>query len=184
MRLSPDLALSDIIFVFVFFAILGLMAYLLFLKDKEEKNRISWFQEKIKELDIDNINGAKVFFESNFYCFLIYTKSDFIYIVDKGSRRIEKVLKKDILDVDVDVYTSEKNTKRLIALTSTYDKSIRLDSIILKITTENGTYKIPCLLNGKDGNKVMALNKNSLIEEVNRIKLILEKDINKLNTKN
>lgn len=168
-------------FLFVFSILWGMSNVA---KNKSIKENNEWLKRMIKENEIDeNSQEIFTFAPSEFYDFMFYTNQDYIWIVNKYTKMFDKVMKKDILDVEVNVYSIEKNVKKLIALTSTYNKSTIVSDIDFKIVTKNKTYNIPCMRQGKDSFGRI-LNKQIALDDVNRYKLILEKDIKKINSLN
>lgn len=159
-----------------------------FLSEKKKKNiktGHNWYKDMLLKENIkDDIDEAIVLGFSNNNDFLIYTNRDYVYVVNIFKRVFEKVDKKDILNIDVQIYHSEKNVKRLVALTSTFDKSIIVSDITFKFMTRSKVYNVPCMISGRDNNGNVYRNRNTAVDDVRRIKLLIEDDILKLNNAN
>jgi hypothetical protein len=108
-------------------------------------------------------------------------EEDYIYIVNKQECSMEQIKKVDILKIDTEVYTVEKNVKKLIALTETYSRNSFISSLALKIYTKYDTYNIWYILDGKIISPAYhSFNTSKIIDTINRHKLILEKDLENL----
>ena len=185
MNWNPNAKPSDIIPFLIFFALLGVYFMFLVNRDKVRKESKDWFEEKLKSLELEKDSSSFMLNNSTNNLtarnFLIYTSSDVIYVVNKIYQSIVAINKADILSVELDVYSTEKNVRRLVALTSTYDKRVNLTGIELRITTTKVTHIIQCMVDGKDSNTIPVFDKRGLLDEVNRCKLIIERDIENLN---
>lgn len=107
-----------------------------------------------------------------------------LYILNNECTGYDKINYLDILDVKMDLHVTERNTRRIIAFTSTYDRKSQINKIELKIITGYKTYTIyytPCAntpkgyYHGTLGDK---------INDTERFKLIIENEINKIKTNN
>lgn len=144
-----------------------------------------WIKERIKNEGLDDDkDNVLVLCNSNTKDFLIYTNRDYVYVVNKALKKFDKIYKKDILDIDVEVYRSEKNAKRLVALTSTFDKSVVVTDVLFKVTSRGSVYVVSCMANGRNGDNQIYQNRNSVIDEVKRVKFILEDDIKRMKETN
>ena len=111
----------------------------------------------------------------------IYTNKEYIYLINKSVKSVNKIYKSKILKADVEVYSIEKNVKKLVALTSTYTKKTRIASVTIKIITNAITYNIPCIVNGKLANDQIIMDVVPIMDTINRCKLLLDRDTQELN---
>ena len=149
-------------------------------KRKDINDGNEWFEGVLSTYKLKSDISTCIIGASDYNNFLIYSEGEFIYICNKINKFIKKIKKNDILKVDLDVYSLEKNTTRLIALTSTFDKTTLINSIYLKLVTINDTYNIAIMVNGMDGTGKTLTDRNAVLDDAKRIKLILERDINNL----
>lgn len=188
MRLSPDIELSSVLFFIVLFLGLGVFFYYLIQRDRVRFASEDWYKHTLKSLELDKYENSFILNNSNNNLvaenILIYTSDEFVYIINKINRMVKKVNKCDILKVDLNIYSTEKNVKRLIALTSTYDKSVNVTGLELKLITRNETNVILMMANGRNVDNITLFNKAQLIDDANRCKLMIENDIEKLNNLN
>ncbi|MGL4802040.1 MAG: hypothetical protein ACRC18_07215 [Cetobacterium sp.] len=186
MRLSPDISMSSVILFILFILCMVVFFSLLIQRDKVRHSGEDWFNNTLKSLELNKYENTFILNNSinNLTAenLLIYTSSDYIYVVNKIRQTVKKVSKSDILNVDLNIYTTQKNVKRLIALTSTYDNKVNVTGLELKITTRTETHVFLMIADGKNVDKVTMFDKPKLIDDANRCKLILEDDIKKLNS--
>ena len=154
-------------------------------KRKDINDGNEWFENILSAYKLKSDISTCIIGASDYNNFLIYSEGEFVYICNKINKFFKKISKEDILKVDVDVCSLEKNTKRLVALTSTFDIITLINSVFLKLVSLYETYNIAIMVNGMDGMGKTLINKNAALDDANRIKLILERDINNLiNIKN
>lgn len=169
------------------FAIAGIIFICTLQRDIFRANSEKWYKGTIERLNLDNEDISVLNYSNNNLTYrnmLIYTKDDFIYILNKGSRLEKKILKKDILDISLEIYSMEKNVKRLIALTSTFDKTTNIVGVEMKIITTEDTYTIPLVVNNRNADNIQFFNKKELIDNANRYKLLIERDIENIKNEN
>lgn len=141
----------------------------------------SWMEDKLEEM---NIPGKFIIGNSPVRDVLVYSSEECVYVVNKINKSVKQVRKEDILDIDLDIYVTERNVKRLVALTSTFDKRGTISSIIFRITTKEKTYEFDCYYNGNDGMGKYVHNVYDIVNDLKRYKLVLESEIKQLNNTN
>lgn len=120
-----------------------------------DKSKSEWTMEN----SISTVSGS--------HSFIAYTTENKLYYID-GDKIFDEIEIKNILDIKVDVVVNTRNVKRLIALTSTYDAK-STSYAHLTIITKKRNYIVNYL---------------SDVNEVNRLKSIVERDIKELNSTN
>lgn len=166
--------------------IIGIVWLMLNTKNKKlAQDDINWFKNTMNKEGIDNNQeGVLVLGHSMVNDFVVYTNMDYIYCVNQFKKQFKKIYKKDILNMDVEVYKYEKNVKRLVALTSTFDKNVIIGDVVFKMVTRDATYNITCMKNGKDGYNRSFTNRTTPVDDASRIKLMIEDDIKNLKETN
>ena len=186
MKLSPDIELSGVLFFIFLFLGIGIFFMVLIKRDRIRYSGEDWFKNTLQSLNLDKYENTFILNNSTNNLtaenLLVYTSDQFIYIINKFNKSVKKINKADILKIDLDIYTTQKNVKKLIALTATYDKKVNVTGLELKIITRNETNKLLMIANGKNVDNITIFDKAKLIDDANRCKLILEDDIEKLNS--
>lgn len=164
----------------VFLLVVPLIIYL---KNSVNKsiNMTEWYKDQVRKLNLNN-NKFKIYGDET-QDYFIY-KDNFVFVLNNKLKTVRKIKLENILSVSVEVSTTEKNTKRVVALTTTYDKNIKVEGINFKIITTSNTFNVYYTPNSFPPNDFKILNINEMLDESNRCKLILEKDIEKLNSLN
>lgn len=179
----------DELSLLMFFGVLIVICIIwIIISEKNRKNvktDVQWFSDVMKQDNIDDEkDGALVLGQSTINDFLLYTNREYVYFVNLRNRKLQKVYKKDVLNVEVEVYRYEKNVKRLVALTSTFDKNVIIGDVVLKITTRETTCNVFCMINGKDGANRVFTNRMIAVDDANRVKLMIEDDVKKIKEMN
>lgn len=125
-----------------------------FNKNNIEQDKIKFLLKKSSE---DFINKQ-----------LLYTNDKRLFYLELN-KRIKEIELNNILKIDVECVSKEKNQKRIIALTTTYDNIKSIVEVNLKIITEDEIYNIK-----------LDTSKES-IDKVNQFKLILDRELELLN---
>lgn len=164
----------------VFLLVVPLIIYL---KNSVNKsiNMTEWYKDQVRKLNLNN-NKFKIYGDET-QDYFIY-KDNFVFVLNNKLKTVRKIKLENILSVSVEVSTTEKNTKRVVALTTTYDKNIKVEGVNFKIITTSNTFNVYYTPNSFPPNDFKILNINEMLDESNRCKLILEKDIEKLNSLN
>ena len=168
-----------ILFQFIL-AFLLLGGYYL-IRKKEKKNIVDTSNstsERISKLQIPNERFSLYGNIGSNHAIL--SDKDELFIISSDCSNYDKINYSDILDVKMDIHIEEKNSRRIIAFTSTYDKSVKINRVDLKIITGYKTYTIyytpgantpKGFYNGSLGNK---------IDDTERFKLLIESKMNKI----
>lgn len=96
---------------------------------------------------------------------LIYTQDKRLFYVNIDTKTIEELIISDILNIDIECAFMEKNQRRVVALTTTYDNIKSLTEVTFKVITENKIYNIN-----------LGVSKE-VIDRANQVKLILNKEM-------
>ena len=138
-----------------------------------------WYKDQAEKHNLDN-NKFEIYGDET-QDYFIY-KDNFVFVLNNKLKTVRKIKLEDILSVSVQVSTTESNTKRVIALTATYDRNIKVEGINFKIITTSNTFNVYYTPDLFPPNDFEILNINQMLEKSNRCKLILERDIQKLNS--
>lgn len=104
----------------------------------------------------------------------IITKDNDLFII-KNNGTIEKIKPENIFSIKIVLHVNERNTRRIIAFTSTYDKKVNIQAIDFKIATFDETYLIRYNIGE---NTPFGLPNENKLDETERFKAVLEKIIN------
>lgn len=162
-------------------AVAFFVLYLMYKGTQAQKQDQTWMEDKIKQMNIPNsfIIGNSLVKEV-----LVYSSNNYIYIFNKINKLVKQINKEDILGVELDIYTTEKNVKRLIALTSTFDKHTRVSSVVFRLITRDSTHEFDCYYEGKNAMGEYISNVYDMINDLKRYKLLLDEDIKQFNNAN
>lgn len=182
---------------FIFWGIIIALMAIYILKKDSKNNDYAEKKEYLKRLLNEygiNESNAKLRLSFNRESGeLFYTKDKRLFHIKNAfghpginGIEINEINLNEILEIDINGIIKEKMTKRLIALTSTYDKSTKLDGAELKIITESESISLDYTEKDAIFNRDFQMfrtksNKIFNFDEVKRFKLLLEKDIKELN---
>lgn len=165
-----DLTQAGILFLASIFA----FAYLYFRiksENKKDNENYSWIREARKDNNIDDykveftLQNALVQYPDKQ---LLYTKDKRLFLLEmhKGVKQIEL---KDILNIEVECTTMERNRQRIVALTTTFDSIKSIVGLKVKIITGRDVYNVELDTNP------------ATIDKAKQCQLILERDLKALN---
>lgn len=160
--------------------VVPLIIYLKY-SSKKSDDMTEWYKDQVRKHSLD-INKFKIY-GGETQDYFIY-KDNFVFVLNNKLKTIRKIKLKNILSVSVEISTTEKNIRRAVALTTTYDKNIKVEGINFKIITKSNTFNIYYKPDSFPPSNFKKLNINQMLDESNRCKLILEKDLEKLNVLN
>ena len=161
-----------------FLLVVPLIIYLNNLANKSI-SMTEWYKDQVEKHNLDN-NKFEIYGDET-QVYFIY-KDNFVFVLNNKLKTVRKIKLEDILGVSVQVSTTESNTKRVIALTATYDRNIKVEGINFKIITTSNTFNVYYTPDLFPPNDFEILNINQMLDKSNRCKLILERDIQKLNS--
>lgn len=131
---------------------------------KNEKHKLETLGFKgnnIKMSLYGDLNGQHAFI----------TNEDELYVVTYSGVK-QKIDFSEVLSVTMDMHVNERNTRRIIAFTSTYDKRVEVIAVDLKINTFKDTYIVRYT---RGSLTPIGMPYGDKINEVERFKLGLEK---------
>lgn len=160
--------------------------YVVILKiaNKKDNKSKEWFELELSKYNItlndikDKLQGV----QNGDY--LVLTNSNKLFVLNNKNKQSKEIKLNEILDIKIDAVVSEKNRMQIIALTPTFNKHSILLAIDFKLTTESQTYTLryePCGLY-PDGKPVKTITLQQ--DDMNRFKLLLEREIENLKNVN
>ncbi|MGL4453545.1 MAG: hypothetical protein ACRDDY_19620 [Clostridium sp.] len=180
---------SGFILTMVVLTIIAIMCFSKGFSNIKDVNRINqdsgWYVGMLNKIDNEEEkNSCLTLGQSPINDYLVYTNSEHVYFVNQRNREFNKINKRDILNMEVEVYKYERNVKKLVALTSTFNKNVVIGDVVLKITTRQKVCNVYCMINGMDGFNRLFTNRMSPVDDANRIKLMIEDDVKNLKETN
>ncbi|MGL5764739.1 MAG: hypothetical protein ACRCX8_03765 [Sarcina sp.] len=168
----------------IFFIISVMMIVISIGMLKSRQNCKMWIEEQFKKYDISSNSTKFILHGVDGYNLMTYTNENILYVFNGGIRAMEVIKLSDILSVETEIFSSEKNVKKLISLTSTYDKRVKIAEARFKITTHKDVYIVQYIPGRNILDTQLLKNIENKINQINRCKLILEYDIKKIKEKN
>lgn len=152
--------------------------------NKKDKKSSEWFELELSKYGIllKNIKDKLQGVQNGDY--LVLTNDNRLFVLNNKNKHSEEIKFNEILDVKLDAVVSEKNRMQIIALTPTFNKHSILHAIDFKLVTELQTYTIRYEPSGAypDGKPVKNITLQQ--DDMNRFKLLLEREIEKLKNVN
>lgn len=151
------------------------------------EGELSEFDKKIIDNNISNNIKCKVL-GNRFTYSLAYTNNDKLYLVSKSKNMLKELDFNDVLDVNVEYNIKEKNKMKLISIVPTFNKHTTLESCTLKLILDDGThefyYKPGIPSDGGLQQNCITQQRDDVIESMERMKLLIEREIKNLNKTN
>lgn len=162
-------------------------------KEDEEKinieydNNVDEFDEKLVTNNISGNIKCKVL-GNRFTYSLLYTNDNRLHLISKSKNMLEELDFNDVLDVNVEYNIKEKNRMKLISIVPTFNKDTKLESCTLKLILDDGThefyYKPGIPSDGGLQQNCITQQRDDVIESMERMKLLIEREIKNLNKTN
>lgn len=108
---------------------------------------------------------------------LYYTKDKKLYIINIFNKTIEAIKFEDVLEIDTEIISSEKNVRQLISVTVTTNKVTTIHEMNFKVRTYEKDYVIKYVPNRDIAVNLREKQDYQRKEEMKRAKLILDRDI-------
>lgn len=137
-------------------------------EDKNKKSR----QSKIKKLNIPK--GKMSIYGTIGSNHLVLSNNDELYLINKNEQFYDKVKTSQVLDMKINIHVNERNVRRIISWTPTFDRKTKIEKIEFKITTERKTYTIYYTLGTITPKGRYNGSMEEMIDYMNRCKLLIE----------
>ena len=152
----------------------------------ESKNEED-IRNRVREnrITLDNLKSYMTFNEYD-GCLLLNKDNKLFNVRPSNNNMIITEIKfEDILDVKVDIHTKERNSMKVMSIVPTFDKCELIQKINMTITTEDEIYDLNITKDAKQyqmhrmyaNNEIHKSSWNKKINELNRLKLLIEKNM-------
>lgn len=181
-RLHDCILFGIIAFILILAPIIcGIIKYIT--NDKIRENN-EWLKREFYKYNIttNNIKDKLQGMENGDY--LIITKDKRLFIFNNYYKKSREIDLKSILKIDVNAKINEKNAMKVISLTPTFNRYTTVIGLEFKVITETETHIINCIDKGFHPDKTPAKLYSIQKDNLERFKLLLEKEIKSLNTIN
>lgn len=136
----------------------------------------SWLEKKYKEYGLYR-NIFKIVGNNTV---LVYSNKGIIYLLNLSIKNVKQSNIKNVLDVEINIISKEKNIKKIMSVRDTFNKNVTVLKIEFKITTRKSVYVVDYVPKASNINSDEVSNK---LKQLNRYKLIIEKDLKEFNIK-
>lgn len=147
--------------------------YVIYLIQKSvEDNKRKSRQSNLKKLNIPK--GKMSIYGTIGGNHLVLMQDDSLYLINKNEQFYDKIKPSQVLDMKIDVHVQEKNVRRIISWTPTFDKKTKIDKVEFKIITDRKTYNIYYIPGTITPRGRYNGSVDEMIDYMNRCKLIIE----------